>query len=661
MTGIALDILLMVAAGLVGGLVAQLFRQPLLLGYLIAGIAVGPHTPGWTIGNIDQVKVLADVGAALLLFSLGLEFPLKSLKPIRKIAFGGTLIQVTLTLLFCAAFGIVLGFGNSESWWFGAAFVSSSTAVILKTLSSQGYAGVLSGRLMLGMSIVQDLTVVPIMILLCHLAPGAGGAAEGWFEVIRPVIYTGIFVAVMMVIGSRLTPRVLYYVAQLHSRELFLLVVTVLGLGVGYLTSCFGLSYAFGAFIAGMVLSESDYSHRAVSELGSLRDIFVLIFFVSVGTLCNPMLIFHDWQLLIGVFLIATFGRGALLAGISYIFGYRRVIPVAVLFGMLPVSEIAFVLIQQGMSIGAISERLYNLILNVTVLSMLAGPLFAGATAPVYRWFRRLFPEKQGEQLPWERSLPATELSDHLILTGEELRPLTNLLNQIGHRQVIIEPDHKHFLELKEQGYSAIFGDPLQSQIMEAAGAARARLLILSAGSTTEALVLIGAARSVNPRLAVLVHWYNAEEKPEGLQQLSQVAVIDSEIAAACETMRAVLYSLGWSMPEVHGYLRRVQPELLQQDAHRMDRYGFPLFMQFFGTVAWKIAPDARWNQCAIRDSRIREEFDLSIIGVARGEEFLAFPPADFVLQTDDRLLLLGRTKACENWNQHWNTGVVNV
>ena len=172
MTGIALDILMMVAVGLVGGLAAQAFRQPLLLGYLVAGIAVGPYTPGWTISNVDEVKLLADVGAALLLFSLGLEFPLKSLAPIRKIAFGGTLVQVLLTLLFCTAFGIVLGFGNSESWWFGAAFVSSSTAVILKTLSAQGYTGSLSGRLMLGMSIVQDLMVVPIMILLCHLAPG---------------------------------------------------------------------------------------------------------------------------------------------------------------------------------------------------------------------------------------------------------------------------------------------------------------------------------------------------------------------------------------------------------------------------------------------------------------------------------------------------------
>ncbi|MCB0130726.1 MAG: cation:proton antiporter, partial [Caldilineaceae bacterium] len=243
--GIAADISVIVVAGLIGGLIAQRLRQPLVIGYILAGVAVGPYTGAVTVSNVHDIELLAEIGVALLLFALGLEFSLKELRPVRAIALIGTPIQMALTMLVGVGIGQWLGWNWTSSVWFGAAISLSSTMVTLKTLISQGRMGTLSSRVMIGMLIVQDLAIVPLMIILPQLSDLQTGLPQLAWAALRAVV----FLAVMLLIGTRVIPQLMRMVSRWNSRELFLLTVVALGLGIGYATYLVGLSFAFGAFV----------------------------------------------------------------------------------------------------------------------------------------------------------------------------------------------------------------------------------------------------------------------------------------------------------------------------------------------------------------------------------------------------------------------------
>src|SRR5215216_3919657 len=251
--GIAGDIALILVAALLGGIVARQLGLPLILGYILAGVLVGPNTGGPTVGDVHEIEVLAEIGVALLLFTIGLHFSLSELRPVRRVALTGTAIQMLLTIVFGYGFGLFLGLGSSEAIWFGALISLSSTAVVLKTLAEGGVLNTLSGRVIIGMLIVQDIAVVPLLVLL----PELGDVGEGLPRLGVAVLQAALFVAVMALFGARIFP---WLVASWNSRELFLISVVATGLGVGYGTYLFGLSFAFGAFVAGMILSQSDYS-----------------------------------------------------------------------------------------------------------------------------------------------------------------------------------------------------------------------------------------------------------------------------------------------------------------------------------------------------------------------------------------------------------------
>ena len=300
--GIAADISIILVAAMVGGLIAHRLGQPLLIGYIVVGVLLSPHTGLVIIDEVHNIELLAEIGVALLLFALGLEFSLKELRPVRLVAMIGAPIQMILTILFGYGIGtLFFGWDWVQALWFGALISLSSTMVILKTLMSQGVLGTLASRVMIGMLVMQDLAIVPMMIILPTLSDLSSTLPMLGWAVVRAII----FLAMMIFIGTRVMPMLLKLIASWNSRELFLLAVVAIGVGVGYGTYLFGLSFAFGAFVAGMVLSESDYSHQALSDVIPLRDIFGLLFFVSAGMLLDP------------AFLVENFGLVAMAVGWS--------------------------------------------------------------------------------------------------------------------------------------------------------------------------------------------------------------------------------------------------------------------------------------------------------------------------------------------------------
>ena len=380
--GIASDFVLIVVAGLVGGLLARLLRLPLLVGYVAAGVVVGPHTAGPTVLQIHDIELLAEIGVALLLFSLGLEISFRDLRPVRSIALIGGPIQIIVTASAGALAGIkFLGLPVTDSLWLGAMISLSSTMVVLKTMAESGTTSAPASRVMIGLLVVQDLAVIPMLIVLPQLSNFSGAlprlARAGGIAVV--------VLAAMVVIGRWLLPMLLASVVALGSRELFLVAVVASGVGVGYAAHAAGLSFALGAFVAGIVLSESEFRHQALSDVIPLRDIFGLLFFVTVGMLFDPRFVWEHAGQVALVTLLIIVGKALILGLLARAFGYIGMAPWIIGLGLSQIGEFSFVLARSGFSAGVLSQTAYSLALTCTILTMAVSPLVSSAAIPLGR------------------------------------------------------------------------------------------------------------------------------------------------------------------------------------------------------------------------------------------------------------------------------------
>src|ERR687893_518320 len=406
--GIAGDIALILVAAFVGGAIARRLGLPLILGYILAGIVVGPNTGGPTVGDVHDIELLAEIGVALLLFAIGLHFPLSALAPVKRVALIGTPIQMALTIAFGYGLGQFLGLGWQESVWLGALVSVSSTAVVLKTLGEQGVMNTLASRVIVGMLIVQDILVVPLLVLL----PQLRDVGEGLSRLGVAVLEAAGFVAVMAILGVRVLPWAMARIVGWGSRELFLISVVAIGLGVGYGTYLFGLSFASGAFVAGMVLSQSEYSHQALADIEPLRDVFAMIFFVSVGMLIDPAFLWERAEIIALVVLLVFVVKGSIFAGVTRAFGYGNIIPFAAGFGLFQVGEFSFVIARQGVSADVLSQETYSIALTTAVVTMSLTPFTTRLAPVIYGRWRERFPRETLQTF----NLPQTGLRDHVVI-----------------------------------------------------------------------------------------------------------------------------------------------------------------------------------------------------------------------------------------------------
>ena len=553
--GIAGDIVIIVVAALAGGLVARALKQPLIIGYILAGVAVGPYTGGVTVSDVLNIEKMAEIGVALLLFALGLEFSFRELKPVRNIAIIGTPIQIVLTTAYGFAIGRMLGWEWVPSLWFGALISLSSTMVILKTLENLGMLGTLSSRVMIGVLIIQDLAVVPMLIILPQLsAPGAGLPALA-----VSALKAAIFLAIVIVLGTRIMPRIMKTIADWNSRELFLVATTAIGLGIGYGTYLFGLSFAFGAYAAGMLLSESEYGYQALSDIIPLRDVFSLIFFTSIGMLLDPQCLLQNIGMCLLLVLVVMVGKGIIFAFLSRVFRYRNIIPLAMGLGLSQVGEFSFVLGRVGVDTHSISSDFYALILNTTVVTMVLTPVLAGLTAPAYSFFGRWFRPTPLQPLHF----PKRDLKDHLVIAGGGRvgRYVAGILHRLGTAFLIIEWNSRRVDELKALGFPVLFGDAGQEIILEAAEVGKARLLLITTPVTLISQVIVTHAKKLNPTIEIIARAEGIEEM-KGLHARGVALVVQPEFEASLEFARQALLNLDIPVEEIDRYTDEVRDEL---------------------------------------------------------------------------------------------------
>ncbi|MCB0075880.1 MAG: cation:proton antiporter [Anaerolineales bacterium] len=637
--GIAADIAIIVVAALLGGVVAQRLKQPLILGYIVAGVLVGPFTGGVTVVNVHDIELLAEIGVALLLFALGLEFSLKELQPVRKIALIGTPIQLLLTILFGYGLGASLGWEWRESLWFGAMISLSSTMVILKTLMSAGRMGTLSSRVMIGMLIVQDLAVVPMLIMLPQLNDLEAGLPILAFAIVKAAL----FIVAMIVAGTRLMPWLLRRVAMWRSRELFLLAVTAIGLGVGYATYLAGLSFAFGAFVAGMVLSESDYSHQALSDVVPLRDIFGMLFFVSVGMLLDPTFVLDNVGLILLLVAAVVIGKAILFGLLTRLFGYGNIVPLAVALTMFQVGEFTFVLARVGISSDSISERLYSLVLAVAILSMILTPFLTRLAPLLYQLQRRFASPEPLRTI----NLPAEALRDHIVILGGGRvgHFVARTLQQLDEPFVVVEMDQRRLDLLKAEQIPVIFGDASQPLVLETAAIDHARLLLITLPTLTDTTTIVEEVRHQRPDLHIVARAQGLEQL-ELLNEMGIYEVVSPEFEAGLEFSRQAMIHLGWRPEEISAYSDGVRRKLYAPLYDEHSEYeSLQLLNQLrqSSTVEWVTVPDnSPLVGQTLTESQIRSKSGATVVAVLRGEQMVSNPPKNYRFDVGDRVGAMG-------------------
>lgn len=543
--GIAADLSIIVVAGFIGAIIAQQLKQPLVLGYILAGVLVGPYTGVVPITEIHNIELLAEIGVALLLFGLGLEFSLKELKLVRNIALLGTHIQILITMAFGFVIGRVLGFEAVPSLWLGALLSLSSTMITLKTLMSQGRLGTLSSRVMIGMLIVQDLVVIPMMIVL----PTLNKPDSGLTTLVLAVLQATVFLLVMIFLGTRLIPRLMAYIANWNSRELFLLAVTAIGLGIGYTTYLFGLSFAFGAFVAGLVLNQSDYGHQALSDIIPVRDLFVLLFFVSVGMLLDPAFLFNHWRSILLIVLLISIGKALIFSAIAYLFRYRNIIPLALGLSLFQVGEFSFVLASVGLSTNSIDRELYSLVLSVAIITMFFTPLVSSLSSVIYSLRKRsLKPEP-----PQATNLPVAGLGGHVIIGGGGRvgQNVAQVLQRYGLDFVIVEFDYHRFEQAKESNIPVIYGDVSQETVLNAAKISDASLMLLTVPDFVTTHTVVSRVRKINSPLHI-VAMVEGIEQMQMLHELGVFEAVQPEFEASLEITRQAMLHLNLPISDIH-------------------------------------------------------------------------------------------------------------
>ncbi|MEJ2200626.1 MAG: cation:proton antiporter [Desulfuromonadaceae bacterium] len=637
--GIAADIVIIVLAALVGGLVARKCKQPLILGYILAGVLVGPHT-GWVaITSVHDIELLAEIGVALLLFALGLEFSLKELKPVQNVALLGTPVQILLTFIVGYGIGQLFGWERNACFWFGGMISLSSTMVVLKTLMNQGLLGTLSSRVMIGMLIVQDLAIVPMMIVLPQLKDPRAGLPI----LAMAAVKASIFLALMLFVGIRLIPALMRRIASWNSRELFTLAITAIGLGVGYGTYLFGLSFALGAFVAGMILSESDYGYQALSDIIPLRDIFGLLFFTSVGMLFDPAFFLSHFRLIAVVVLLVMLSKGLIFALVTRLFGYGNIVPLAAGLGMFQVGEFSFVLARVGVKSASIDSELYGLTLTVAIITMILTPLLSSLTSPLYARRKRQFKHEPLQTI----NLPVGGLSNHVVLAGGGRvgRYLANVLKRLDIAFVIIELNHWRVEQAKRDGFPVIFGDASHELVLEAAAIDRAKLLLITTPVTLIASAIAARVHQLNPAIRIIARASSIEEM-QLLHEKGVYQVVQPEFEASLEFTRQALLYLDMPISRIQGFTDTVRRELYaplyqgEQGYHALSQLQNIAHLLELSWVF--LGQQSPLLEKSIQELAIRSRTGASIVGVLRRGQMLSNPDPGFCFAADDLIGVIG-------------------
>jgi len=623
-------------------LIAFLMRklnQPTIIGYLLTGVLAGPHGFG-LVPDPAGVEVLAEVGVALLLFTIGLEFSFQKLAKMRDVILGAGAMQVGITIAAVVSVLLVFQFTPREAVFWGFLMAASSTAIVLKMLQERGEMFTVHGRIIMGILLFQDICVVPMMALLPAMAaPGAGQAVTILLALLKSLaLISGIL------LGAKfLFPKLLHAIVLLRSRELFVIASIFFALGTAWGASFFGLSLALGAFLAGIVISESEYGPQIMADILPFRDSLNSLFFVSVGMLIQSSFVIRQWPVLAAISLVILLGKATAAAIPVMIMGYPLRLAVVTGLSLAQVGEFSFVLLREGDRLKLVPEGHYQVFLAASVITMMLTPTMIALGQPMSRLLGRRGRQSEGLIPDANRE----HLHDHVIICGYGLngRRLARLLDENQIPYVVLEMNHRTVREARRAGIHIYFGDVSNADILQHAGAVHARAIVFALSDAAILPRAISNARVLSRNVHVIARTKRVQEVAE-LREAGATDVIAEELEAWMEIVVRVLRLYGMPRELVAAQLLNLR-EGDYSMLREMPVPGQPIqhlakLLPEVQVEMFFIIPDAPSAGKSLRAMEIPTRTGALVIAVVRYSDVTHNPSPDFVLQPGDQVLVIG-------------------
>lgn len=631
------DLAYVVIAAITGGMVAWRLRQPVIIGYVLAGILISPLTPGPSVSDTHSLELFAEIGVVLLMFSVGLEFSLRELLKAKLVAFIGGPLGIILSILLGLGAGHLLGWTPPQGIVLGAVISVASTMVLTRLLIDQGQLRTTAGRIMVAITLVEDFAVVILIVLI----PGFADLGKGkLLYLARDFGRAALILVPVLFLGAKIVPPILKRVARTQNRELFFLVVLAICLGTAALTGAIGLSLALGAFAAGLIISESDYAHEAIAQLFPLRDAFVAVFFVSMGLLIDPGKLFSNMTLLAMMVGLIILGKFTVWTGVVLIFRYPLWTSVSVAIGLTQIGEFSFVLVQVARKTGIIGSELYNVTLAASLITILVN---SALVRSLPKTLTRIRLARQTPSIMQKAENPES-LRSHVVICGfgRVGSAIGYALDTFGIRYLAIDIDPDVLAALRSRRIESIFGDCAHSHILEQAGIRDASLLIITVPDRDRARLAVTNARKLNKNLPIMARAHRRQDYQLFIEA-GATEVIQPETEASATFIRhACGHYLLVPDSQIRIYLRSFRDVV--DSANRAAKP-----QQVIPEVREVAVSNPSFVGHSIRDLKLREKFGVTIVSIRRESgESLTNPPAETMLQPNDRLRVLGRSDEIE-------------
>lgn len=660
------DLVVVLAAAAGGGLLAALLRQPVILGYLVGGAIVGPAGLG-LVKELIQVETLAQFGAAFLLFALGVEFSFSELKKVQGISLGGGTLQILSTILITALISVGVGWVTSptQGIFLGAILSLSSTAVVLKCLMERNETETAHGRVMLGILVVQDLA---LGLMLAVLPALDRPSEEIGYAVGIALLKTALLAGGSIVAGIWIIPLLLRMLARTESRELFLLGVVALCLGIALLTEYMGLSIEMGAFIAGLMISEVEYADQTLTYVEPIRDIFATLFFAAVGMLIDPTFIWNNLELILGLVALVLVGKFLIVTPLVRSFRYPLKTSLIVGLGLAQIGEFSFVLASKGQALGLVSRQVYLLILGTTAVTLMITPFLMRLVPVLMNWADTVPWMKailDGSNAPLEipENLPTR---DHIVICGygHVGHNIVKLLQAHNQPVVVIDQSEQAIQQLREAKIPYVYGNAASLHVIESAGVSQAKGMAIALPDPMSTRLALKRALEVSPELDVIVRATQVKDI-ELLYQLGAKEVVQPELETSLELSAHLLTGIGIPLPIIQREVQQIrsshyadlQPE---RPAYQVSR-DLKAAAQDMNSKWLTLAEKSPFVGMTIEETDMRRLTGVSLMAIQRtdGSEEIDYPDAQVTLAEGDRLLVVGEPAELIAFTELANGGAV--
>lgn len=645
------DLLLILIAAVPIVFLCHRLRLPTLVGFMLTGIVIGPYGLG-LIKELEAIEVLAEIGVILLLFTIGLEFSLNRMLEMKRLVFIGGGLQVTFTILAVFATALFFGRATNQAIFYGFLFTLSSTAIVLKSYVERAEVDAPHGRAGVGILLFQDLSIIPMMILI----PLLGGQKETSTFGILTTIGTAAIAIFLIIVASRIfIPFLLKHIVALRSPEVFILTVVLVCLGTSWLASHFGISLALGAFIAGMVLSESEYSHQIVADILPFRDIFNSLFFISIGMLLSISALsanFSTVLLYVGFLII---GKLLLVLLVIAILGYSLRVSLMVALGLAQVGEFSFVLAKAGIAEGLMSGEEYQKFLAASIISMVATP-FMIAVAPKVGYFVQSLVKAKREDASIHDTLTDSQLREtkHVIIVGYGLngRNLARVLRAVEVPYIVLEMNSETVSRAKTEGERIYYGDATRREVLSHVCIDQASVIVLAISDPTATRHTVYQAREMNPEVHIIVRTRYLVEMAD-LVALGANEVIPEEFETSIEIFSRVLDKYG-----VSRLLIQKQIDVIREEGYEMLRSSSASSLEMkelskaLGAVSSEtilVEPYFFAADKTLGELDFRQQTGSTITAIIRETTTEVAPGAEFQIKAGDILVILGKEEDIKN------------